>query len=154
MWHARQGLVPETVQAVADWRNDHPNLEVVLVKGNHDRKCGELPPSLNIESVEEPHLLGPFWLVHEPMKVPSEFEDPAPNSERQTPGPAYALCGHIHPCVRLEGAAQTSHRLPCFWFTERVAVLPAFGSFTGCARIQPAQGDRVFVIADNQIVEC
>jgi len=31
--------------------------------------------------------------------------------------------------------------------------LPAFGHFTGVAEVSPATGDRVFVIADQSVVE-
>jgi len=34
-----------------------------------------------------------------------------------------------------------------------VGVLPAFGSFTGMHPIRPAQGDRVFAVADDKVVE-
>ena len=42
--------------------------------------------------------------------------------------------------------------LPCFWFTPEVGTLPAFGSFCGAALISPAEGDRVFAIAQDEIV--
>lgn len=32
---------------------------------------------------------------------------------------------------RLAGRGGDAVRLPCFWFGDTVAVLPAFGSFTG-----------------------
>jgi metallophosphoesterase superfamily enzyme len=64
----------------------------------------------------------------------------------------YGLVGHIHPQIVLsEGKKKL--RLPCFWFGERYAVLPAFGEFTGCATVVPASGDRAFVIADGRVIE-
>jgi len=137
MWHAKEGLAPQTMDVIREWREKQQSLNVVLVKGNHDRKCGPLPVDLRIESVDEPLQLGPLHLVHDPHKAVGE----------------YSLAGHIHPCVRLEGAAFVSHRLPCFWFGERVGVLPAFGSFTGCARVLPEENDRVFVIVEGNVIE-
>jgi uncharacterized protein len=32
-------------------------------------------------------------------------------------------------------------------------VLPAFGEFTGTYTVQPKSGDRVFVVAENQVIE-
>jgi len=61
------------------------------------------------------------------------------------------LAGHIHPAVRLSGDGD-SVRLPCFWFSPRVGVLPAFGAFTGSATVRPREGDQVFVIADGEII--
>jgi metallophosphoesterase superfamily enzyme len=46
-----------------------------------------------------------------------------------------------------------SRRAPCFWFTSTRGVLPAFGTFTGCAMIRPGRGDRVFAVGDQQILE-
>jgi uncharacterized protein len=35
---------------------------------------------------------------------------------------------------------------------ENVAVLPAFGSFTGLGMITPEPGERVFVVAEGEVV--
>ncbi len=43
-------------------------------------------------------------------------------------------------------------KLPGFWFGPRVGVLPAFGEFTGGAVVTPRPGDRVFVVAGDQVV--
>ena len=34
-----------------------------------------------------------------------------------------------------------------------MAVLPAFGSFTGMGMIRPEVGDRVFAVAEDEVVE-
>ena len=65
----------------------------------------------------------------------------------------YVLAGHLHPSVDLAGPARQRGRFPCFWLGARGAVLPAFGDFTGSSAIAPVAGDRVFVIAGDQIVE-
>jgi metallophosphoesterase superfamily enzyme len=44
-------------------------------------------------------------------------------------------------------------RLPAFVFERRVGLLPAFGSFTGGGDVEPAPGDRSFVIADDEVLE-
>ena len=49
-------------------------------------------------------------------------------------------------------APTTILRLPCFHFGEQVAVLPAFGAFTGMHPIEPGDGDRVYAIADDRVV--
>jgi hypothetical protein len=70
---------------------------------------------------------------------------------RAVPG-AYVLAGHWHPCVRVEGRALDRLRLPCFWFGEAVGVLPAFGEFTGMHPIRRTEGDRVYAVAEGQVV--
>ena len=43
-------------------------------------------------------------------------------------------------------------RLPCFWFGREIAVLPAFGEFTGLADIEVTPGDQVWVVADGEVI--
>jgi metallophosphoesterase superfamily enzyme len=87
--------------------------------------------------VDEPFLDGPFALQHHP----------------EEPSRGYALAGHIHPAVQLSGGGRQRLRLPCFWFGRRVGVLPAFGGFTGSALVTPKAGDRVFVVAENEVIQ-
>ena len=67
-----------------------------------------------------------------------------------------ALCGHLHPGVRLHPAGRTKRpgmRTPCYWFGGTLGVLPAFGRFTGCAMIRPRERDRVFVVGNGRVIE-
>ena len=58
------------------------------------------------------------------------------------------IAGHEHPCVGVHGATD-SLRLPCFHFTPDVAVLPAFGAFTGMHAVRRVPGDRVWAVVDD-----
>ena len=74
---------------------------------------------------------------------------------RHQPAPAeqgYTLAGHLHPGIVLAGPGLFRERLPCFVVGENVAVLPAFGSFTGLGMITPEPGERVFVVAEGEVV--
>ena len=122
--------------AVADWRAAHPGLDVLVIRGNHDRHAGDPPPDWGFRCVGEPVADGPFALRH--------FPDP-------TPG-LYTLAGHVHPAVTLYGKGRQRLRLPCFAFGDRVGILPAFGGFTGTAMVAPRAGDRVFAVADGEVV--
>ena len=55
--------------------------------------------------------------------------------------------------VNLRGRGRQSLRLPCFAFCERGAILPAFTSFTGGGAYTPGEGDRVFAIVENEIIQ-
>jgi DNA ligase-associated metallophosphoesterase len=134
--HARQGRAPRTLAAVERWREAHAEVEMLMVRGNHDWHAGDPPASLNIRCVEAPEFDGPFAFQHWPAK----------------PERGYAIAGHIHPAVRLHGIAGETARLPCFHFTPDWAVLPAFGSLTGCAIIRPGFEDRVYGIADDEVI--
>jgi uncharacterized protein len=136
LWHAKSGRTEQVVSEVAAWRRRHEDVDMILVEGNHDRRSGKLPDELGIEEHLDPLIEGPFAFRHEPYPHPD----------------GYAIGGHIHPCVQLVGRANQSARLPCFLFSERVAILPAFGEFTGCAGVEPGPGDSVFVIAEGHVI--
>jgi DNA ligase-associated metallophosphoesterase len=136
--HSARGRAAATVQAVARWRAAHPALELVLVRGNHDRHAGDPPADWGVQPVDEPWplpgcpgLLG----AHHPQEQPG----------------AYVLAGHVHPAVVLHGRAQQRLRLPCFHFGPRLGLLPAFGEFTGAQVLPRGRDDRVFVVADDSV---
>lgn len=136
--HARSGQSAAVIDAVAAWRQRHRRLACTLVRGNHDRSAGDPPRAWEIECVEGGVQLGDFTLRHEPgAGAPS--------------GPT--LCGHLHPAVRLYDASAGTLRLPCFHFQPRVAILPAFGDFTGARCVRPSAADRVFVVGPDEVVE-
>ncbi|MFI4853992.1 MAG: ligase-associated DNA damage response endonuclease PdeM [Phycisphaerales bacterium JB065] len=139
--HARSGVRKPVLDALASWREQHPSLEILLVRGNHDRSSGDPPDALRITCVDPGHRLGPFTLLHEPDEIASD---------------GYALCGHIHPGLQLGGSGglgrKTGAKFPAFVFGERQAILPAFGRFTGLASIRPCPGDRIAVIADSEVI--
>ncbi|HEX2637520.1 MAG TPA: ligase-associated DNA damage response endonuclease PdeM [Gemmatimonadales bacterium] len=138
LFHARAGRVAAgTLAELRRWRGLHPELEILLVRGNHDRHAGDPPEDLRINCVNAPAFVPPFILRHEPTAA----------------GEGYTLAGHIHPGLVLSGPALQRERLPCFLLRERMAVLPAFGSFTGLATIEPRAGDRAFVVAEADVIE-
>jgi DNA ligase-associated metallophosphoesterase len=135
--HARAGRTSKISKQVHAWRKTHAGLEILHVRGNHDRGAGDPPAEWRIRSLEEPLPEGPFLFRHEPPVAPE----------------GYSLAGHVHPAVRLRGEGGQKERLPCFLLGRRVGLLPAFGSFTGSATVIPAEGDRVYVVADEEIIE-
>lgn len=134
--HAREGRAPRTLEAVADWRGTHENLDILLVRGNHDRRAGDPPGDLNIRCVDAPALEAPFVFQHYPGASPA----------------GYALAGHLHPAIHLHGRGKQKADLPCFWFTRECGVLPSFGSLTGAAFIAREPNDRVYAIAGDEVV--
>ena len=135
--HSARSHAASTLGAVARWRQAHLALELTLVRGNHDDRAGDPPPSLGIACVDEPLILGGLALCHHP----------------QARAEGYVLAGHLHPCVHLGGRAHDRLRLPCFWFGAEVGVLPAFGAFTGMHGIRASDGERVFVVGDEAVTE-
>jgi DNA ligase-associated metallophosphoesterase len=135
--HSAAGRAPRTLARFASWRESRRDLELTLVRGNHDARAGDPPVEWQLAVLDAGERLGPFVLNHEPGAARG----------------GYALAGHIHPAVRLHGCGEASLRLPCFWFGARCGVLPAFGAFTGSAVVLPKRGDQVFVIAEDEVLQ-
>lgn len=109
-----------------------------LVLGNHDILSALQYERNNMMVHMGEYRLGNFTLTHEPQETVAKE--------------VYNLSGHIHPAVRLRGTGRQSVTLPCFYFGKQQGILPAFGSFTGMARIVPKKDDRIFVIAENKVI--
>lgn len=116
-----------------------PNCSFELVPGNHD-----IMSSIQYEKhgirihPEEFALSDQITLRHDPPTILNSA--------------VYYLCGHLHPAVLLAGKARQAMRFPCFWFGATVGVLPAFGAFTGFKSVRPSQGDKIFAIANGEIL--
>ena len=65
----------------------------------------------------------------------------------------FTFSGHIHPGIKMNGAGNQSIMLPCFYFGEKYAVLPAFSAFTGLAKIRPSTKDHVFALVENSVIK-
>ncbi len=132
-------------ETIGSWRAQNSNLEILLVRGNHDRVVGDPPTSWRLQVVNPGFLLHPFVLHHEPSAV-------APVTPGASPYIPYALCGHLHPGTRLaKDGNERGVVLPCFWFRARTGILPSFGSSAGNSAIRVGTRDRVYVI-DNGAV--
>jgi uncharacterized protein len=134
--HSAKSHAAATMAAVSTWRELHANLQITLVRGNHDDRAGDPPAHLRVEVVDEPLRVGGLALCHHPQEVAD----------------AYVLAGHLHPCVKLAGRGRESLRLPCFWMGPRAGVLPAFGAFTGMAVVKPLARDQVFAVAGDSVL--
>ncbi len=134
--HAKAGRSPRTFAAVEAWRARYSHIEMTLVRGNHDRGAGDPPDDWNIACADAPVIDPPFAFQHFPAGVAG----------------CYALAGHLHPGAILSGGGHQNLKLPCFWFSRQIGVLPAFGSFTGTSPIQPQRGDRIYVVADDEVI--
>ena len=126
-----------------NWRNGFDALEIILIKGNHDKFSVSLCNSLGIE-VMQPHLdILPFRFVHKP---------PIPNAIG-TDKNFITISGHLHPGVRLRGKARQWLRLPCFTLTSSALVLPAFSMFTGLQIGEAKDGCHYYAIAGDKIMK-
>lgn len=136
--HAKAAHASATLQAMLAWRERHPALALTLVRGNHDRHAGDPSRRLRIDLVDEPYRLGPFAFCHHP------------DLDAAQEGDGYVLAGHVHPVYRLAGR-RDALRLPCFVIGARHAILPSFGAFTGGHPVTPAPGERLVLVADDDL---
>jgi uncharacterized protein len=109
---------------------------LVLVKGNHDIIPELKYLQIGVEVIQEGEA-GNFVLLHEPAERDGKT----------------VICGHIHPGIRLVGFGGEQIALPCFFRTGDQLILPAFGTFTGKYRLNPAENEVAYAIAGDRIVE-
>lgn len=118
-----------------DFRKVYEEVEMILIKGNHDI----LPPeALHRAEISVMHQMsvGPFLLTHD--KEETEL---------------YNLYGHVHPAIKLRGRGRQSLKVPCFFFGENYGILPSFGDFTGSYALKPKGGDTVFVPGEKETLK-
>jgi DNA ligase-associated metallophosphoesterase len=124
------------------WRNDLPDVKILLIKGNHDILKKEFYARANVEIFEKKLSIKKFCFIHD---ITESCEDSI--------GSVYTISGHIHPGITINGLGKQSLTLPCFYFGEKYAVLPAFSLFTGLAKIRPGNTDKVFALLENEVIE-
>lgn len=116
-----------------------PEISFELVPGNHDVLSQGQYQRANLIVHEDLLEEGPFVLSHHPIDV--------------VPNGMYNLAGHVHPGIQLRGKGKQFITLPCFYFGQHQGILPAFGAFTGLAKMQPRQNDQIFVVVDNSVIK-
>jgi DNA ligase-associated metallophosphoesterase len=134
--HARAAHAAATLAAMQAWRDRHPQLDLVLVRGNHDRHAGDPAAALGIAMVDEPHTVDGFSFCHHP----------------DIAAPGYVLAGHVHPVFVLS-SRHDRLRLPCFLAGQSRMILPSFGAFTGGHPVQPISGEKVYA-SSGEAIHC
>ena len=112
------------------------SIKVILIEGNHDiipaRKFKKLGINISKHFIEED-----FYFSHFPTDKENYF----------------VICGHVHPGVKLKGAALQQLKLPCFFQSKNQLILPAFGGFTGLHLLTPKKGNQVYVTTGKEVMK-
>lgn len=128
LFHASAGMTPDTLDLFEQWLAE-VHIPLRLIEGNHDRHALRKCCPRGLERRSRAVKRFPFLLAHEPCTHPT----------------LYPLCGHLHPGIRLEDKAGCSLKTKAYWFREKHALLPAFGSTTSLSPLTREAGDKVFV---------
>lgn len=110
--------------------------ETLLITGNHDIIPIEYFEEIGIACYSE-LCVGTILMTHHPEIREGYFN----------------IAGHIHPGIHLVGMGKQSEKVACFYMQPNQIIQPAFGTFTGKYLIKPQKQDRIFAIADQQVIE-
>jgi len=135
--HARLGKTAPVRTLLFQWREMCSDVEILLVRGNHDLRSGDPWSELSIKCLPEPVQMEKWEYRHHPLEK-SEFP---------------YLAGHIHPGYGIRGTGRGGIRAACFWVREDSIILPAFGSFTGLKNICPSADDEIYLTNDKEIIK-
>ncbi|MES2373928.1 MAG: ligase-associated DNA damage response endonuclease PdeM [Bacteroidota bacterium] len=124
------------------WRNDLPGLEFILVRGNHDILEKEWYTNAAIQVEEGVYSIRDFSFLHDPAETPEERLDAN-----------FIFSGHLHPGVNIQGIAKQNLTFPCYHFSDKMAVLPAFSKFSGLAMVKKQKHETVYAIVNNTLVK-
>lgn len=138
--HGRAGRGDATFAAVAAWRARHRQLEVTLVRGNHDFSAGDPPREWGFCVVSGPVVEDGIAFQHEPPTVITWRTPPT-------------VCGHVHPAARLRDFDGSAAGVACFVIEQRLLILPAFGRFTGGSRVEQRDDRRLYAVAADRVVQ-
>jgi uncharacterized protein len=126
-------------EELEQWISAKRNCSMELIPGNHDILPARRYEQAGLMVHETQIEVDGLRLVHDPHEPVTDFLNRC----------TYTLAGHIHPGVRLTGAARQRMMAPCYHMGGQTGVLPAFGRFTGLAGIRAAKHDRVYAVAGN-----
>ena len=84
-------------------REDFPDLELHLIRGNHDKSSGDPWPELKIACHNEPWSLPKWDCRHHPLE---NFKVPY-------------FAGHVHPGYSLKGKGGLRERTACFQISKK-----------------------------------
>ncbi len=130
------------IELFLKWRNDFADVQFKLIRGNHDILSATFYKDANIDVVDNKLLVKDFCFTHD---IASSCNDEKNKH--------FTFSGHIHPGIKMNGTGNQSLMLPCFYFSKKYAVLPAFSAFTGLTKIKPSSSDHVFILLKSEVMQ-
>jgi DNA ligase-associated metallophosphoesterase len=119
LFHAETNTDMKTFKS---WLKMFQDVQITLIKGNHDRLSKQLMLDFKINTEKEV-VIKPFTFVHEHLMTHQN---------------SFTISGHTHPGVSIRGKGKQTLKLPCYQVNGHQIILPAFSLFTGLnTRSQP-----------------
>lgn len=122
----------------AEWRRQYPDIQMIVVLGNHDILPDTLFRDIEI-GLQDFFIDVPFLFTHHP--------------DEQHEDTLYRFCGHLHPVFCIRSKAKQSLRFPCFVFDAHQGILPSFGVFTGGFEMEARRGRKIFGVVEGKIMQ-
>ncbi|WP_426277903.1 ligase-associated DNA damage response endonuclease PdeM [Chryseobacterium sp. S-02] len=116
------------------WKIQFPTLNIILIKGNHDRISEKYLFELGISDVYSIYQENEFIFSHEDLQNESQF----------------VISGHLHPGVVLQSSTRKL-KFPCYVVTEHQLILPAFSTFTGLDTNNYFQNAQKYIFTQDSI---
>jgi DNA ligase-associated metallophosphoesterase len=139
LFHSREN---KEMDLFLKWRKDLPDLEFILVRGNHDILHKDWYTGAGIQVEEGMYSIRDFSFLHDPEEVPEE-----------TLNDNFIFSGHLHPGVNIQGLAKQNLSFPCYYFAGNMAILPAFSKFSGLAMVKKKKNETVYAIVNHTLVK-
>lgn len=118
------------------WREQHADVAMQVVLGNHDQRAGAWDALLRIHGLDAPHVEAGIAWTHDPDK-PSDLP---------------LIAGHVHPAVQLVDFDGSGVKVPCFVVEPTRLILPSFGTFTAGMKFPRAANRKLYAAAAGKVV--
>ncbi len=119
-----------------DWKSEFSEIEIMLIKGNHDKIPETELLQLGISEIHFEWKESGFVFSH-------DFTE----SEH------FLISGHIHPGLSLKTGTRRYLKFPCFVVCEKQLILPAFSSFTGLDTLNHPENATYYFFSEEGIYQ-
>ena len=137
LFHMRKHYLADAIDPFVAWRQQHPTLDMLLVRGNHERAMGDPPLRCGLQCVNPGYVRDDITLLHEP---------------RQQPG--FAMCAHLHPNMLVPSERTAMVAVACFIWHPNYVVLPAFEDALPGRVVARHSSERQAYILHDEVVLC
>jgi DNA ligase-associated metallophosphoesterase len=134
VFHMRNAYHPDVIQQFDEWRATHAQIEMILVRGNHERAMGDPPSQLQLYCVNPGYEEGGVVFLHEPRHMST-----------------FTVCAHLHPCLLVPTDRAIATTVPCFVWNQEYLYMPAFED-TIPGRVISRRFDEQYACIHNQQV--